>query len=84
MNHKIDLAKLIRLPGGSTFKKELNEEEQIKKELENFQSKVGAPSGVNYQSATCPTDPTTLNIKELNSKKCSVAANSFLQPHPYR
>ena len=66
---------MIRLPGGATFKKELNEEEQIKKELENFQSKVGAPANVNYQSATCPIDPATLTIKELNTKKCSVAAN---------
>lgn len=73
---KVDVSKLIRLPGGATFKKELNEDEQIKKELENFQSKVGAPANVNYQSATCPIDPSSITIKELNTKKCSVAANS--------
>ena len=70
-----EIAKLVTQ--GSTFKKELSEEEQIKQELANFQSKVGAPSNVNYQSATCPIDPSTIKIKELNSKKCSVAPNSY-------
>ena len=72
-----EIAKLVQLPGGATFKPELSEEEQIKKELANFQSKVGAPANVNYQSATCPIDPSTIKIKELNSKKCSVAPNSY-------
>ena len=40
-------------------------------------SRVGAPANYNYQSATCPPDPESLNITELNSKKCSVAPNSF-------
>ena len=40
------------------------------------QSRVGAPANYNYQSATCPPDPESLNITELNTKKCSVAPNS--------
>ena len=42
-----------------------------------LKSRVGAPANYNYQSATCPPDPSTLEITELNSKKCSVAPNSL-------
>ena len=43
----------------------------------SLKSRVGAPANYNYQSATCPPDPSTLEITELNSKKCSVAPNSL-------
>jgi hypothetical protein len=80
-----DLSQLIVLPGGATFKKEKSEEEMVKEQLANFKSRVGAPSNYNYQSATCPPDPSTLEFTQLNSKKCSVAPNSFLtETHPYR
>ena len=70
------MGKLIVLPGGATFKKEQSEEDMVKEQLANFKSRVGAPANYNYQSATCPPDPDTLQITELNTKKCSVAPNS--------
>jgi len=80
-----DLGKLIVLPGGATYKKEQSEEDMVKEQLANFKSRVGAPANYNYQSATCPPDPDTLGITELNTKKCTIAPNSFLtQTHPYR
>ena len=55
-------------------KKSVNE---VKYSRTSLKSRVGAPANYNYQSATCPPDPSTLEITELNSKKCSVAPNSL-------
>lgn len=62
----------------------MNEEQMIQTQLNNFKSKVGVSGPVNYTSVTCPIDPGTV-ITELNTKKNSVAPDSFLkQQHPYR